>query len=589
MRIVIITISFPLTLQEDPPFPASWELARALKKAGHEVLVVTFGRKDSLESDGTLSELEGLKIFRKVFDWVNFPGVQCPPYAQFNFVAGQALTLYEAAQTVIEDFAPDVIECQEFNGLGFYWAVNHRYPLVIRCYGPLSTLMRNGLTGECTAGDTDLVGALELATLSEADAIVSICGDIANVLSEQSGIPKEQFKIIRTPYSAPDQLQLAESFTQAKPEEFQYAADAFPKLFFLARVVPQKGAHVLLEALPKIAERFPKFQIAIAGFEGIEMGGSEPYANYMRAKLRDLGLLDRVEFLGFAERDLIKRKVHEADLSLFPSLYETACYACIEAMSYGGCVVASQVGGLPEYVSHGQDGWLFKVGDAEQFAKAIIQLSEDSELRLRIKRDSAKSIYVKCNPEQICRESIEIYTRAIAHFEQNRASRRTLKILSNSIQALVKEKAFSDYKHSMLRKQEEASNALETLRQQQETLHQQKETLLQQQETFRQTIKELSAQNGRLRNKLNSIRSHAEAQESTIEELRNSKVRLREEFLNLSKTSRALQETLAEQEVQIRNWKISNQDLSSIINHQSDQLNRRSVGFVLKLVSMLPR
>jgi glycosyltransferase involved in cell wall biosynthesis len=129
----------------------------------------------------------------------------------------------------------------------------------------------------------------------------------------------------------------------------------------------------------------------------------------------------------------------------------------------------------------------------------------------------------------------------------------------------------------------------EKLRLQEETSNRKIETFRQKEKTSNRVIEELSLQNDRLRNKLNAVRTHADAQENTIEELRNSKTRLREEFNTISRKTQTLERILDEHQAQIRDWKISNEDLASIINQQSGQLSRRSVSLVLKLVSIFPR
>ncbi|HEY9867676.1 MAG TPA: glycosyltransferase, partial [Candidatus Obscuribacterales bacterium] len=178
MRIVLVTRAFPPDTGE-APFPASYELARGLKACGHELLVLTFTDGESREET-----VDGIRVWRQKFDFQHYRSMQLP-LASAHCLA-QALDLYTATESLVGDFHPDVIESQEFNGLGLFWALERKYPFVVRCYGPLSHLLKGSLVGSFPPVDAELVNIMEIAPIGEADGLITICQDMAARMSDWS-------------------------------------------------------------------------------------------------------------------------------------------------------------------------------------------------------------------------------------------------------------------------------------------------------------------------------------------------------------------------------------------------------------------
>lgn len=107
--------------------------------------------------------------------------------------------------------------------------------------------------------------------------------------------------------------------------------------------------------------------------------GDGPERPRVEAELGARGLLADVELLG--ERLDFVSVLQAADVFLLPSETESFGLAALEALSCGVPVVASRVGGLPEVVRDGEDGFLFAVGDVEAMAAAAARLCDDTALR----------------------------------------------------------------------------------------------------------------------------------------------------------------------------------------------------------------
>lgn len=107
------------------------------------------------------------------------------------------------------------------------------------------------------------------------------------------------------------------------------------------------------------------------------MIGDGPERSPAERRLRELGLEDRVAFLG--KQESFAALLAATDVFLLPSEQESFGLAALEALSCGVPVVASNVGGIPEQVEHGKTGYLAPVGDVPAMAGHVLALVEDPE------------------------------------------------------------------------------------------------------------------------------------------------------------------------------------------------------------------
>jgi L-malate glycosyltransferase len=103
--------------------------------------------------------------------------------------------------------------------------------------------------------------------------------------------------------------------------------------------------------------------------------GDGPDAIVAREMSQELGILDRIRFVGIVDR--VAPLLARADLFLLPSSTESFGLVALEAMASGVPVIASDVGGIPEVVEHGRTGFLAPVGDVDAMATHAIELLKD--------------------------------------------------------------------------------------------------------------------------------------------------------------------------------------------------------------------
>lgn len=152
-----------------------------------------------------------------------------------------------------------------------------------------------------------------------------------------------------------------------------------PLVCFAGRLVPSKGADVLIRAMPEVRRVVPEARLSIAG-DGPERAPLETLAG-------GLGLHDAVDFAGHVDHARLHRLTDGAWATAVPSLWEEPFgIACAEAMLRGTAVVASASGGLVEQVVDGHTGYLAAPGDADAWAAALARLLGDRALAERLGR-----------------------------------------------------------------------------------------------------------------------------------------------------------------------------------------------------------
>jgi glycosyltransferase involved in cell wall biosynthesis len=171
-------------------------------------------------------------------------------------------------------------------------------------------------------------------------------------------------------------------------------------------VEPKKGLRILLQAMAELANRHgqPPCQLVIVG---------DGPARYELELLREqLELSSWVIFTG-SRRD-IPRVLHALDAFVLPSLYEGFGIAILEAMAAGKPVVATAVGGIPEFVLSGETGLLVEPGSVEALADAIDRLisnpGEAQTLGANGKARARESYRIS----EIVRRHEQVYTECLA-------------------------------------------------------------------------------------------------------------------------------------------------------------------------------
>jgi glycosyltransferase involved in cell wall biosynthesis len=138
---------------------------------------------------------------------------------------------------------------------------------------------------------------------------------------------------------------------------------------FVGWLLPIKGPAYLLKAMEHIWPDYPNVFLVMVGKGELDVD--------LRAQALKMNANGKVKFLGWREN------IHEImpifDLLVLPSLNEGMGRVLVEAMAVGKPVVASEVGGIPDLVKHGETGYLVRPADEKALANGIKKLLNDPE------------------------------------------------------------------------------------------------------------------------------------------------------------------------------------------------------------------
>ncbi len=181
-----------------------------------------------------------------------------------------------------------------------------------------------------------------------------------------------------------------------------------PTIGTICRLVePKKGLQVLLSAmgLLKAQASSPGCQLLIVG--------DGPARPMLEAMSRRLDIAPWVVFAG-TRRD-VPRLLPLLDAFVLPSLYEGFGIALLEAMAAGRPVVATTVGGIPEFVTHGETGILVEPGNAAALAHAIQTMLANPEQARQMGLRGQRHVQEKFEIATVVRQHEQVYEACLAH------------------------------------------------------------------------------------------------------------------------------------------------------------------------------
>jgi glycosyltransferase involved in cell wall biosynthesis len=177
-------------------------------------------------------------------------------------------------------------------------------------------------------------------------------------------------------------IELSKFNANLKHEQFdrQFGLkDENKKILYVGRLMKEKGLDILIKAYGIVNAKVPNTNLIIVG------------KGHMRRNLENLanGLgLKNVIFTGFISDSLLRQAYASSDIFVLPSYAEIQPLVLLEALAMGLPAIGTNVGGIPEMIIEGRNGYIVKPGDREGLAERIITILNDSKLRKEFSRNS---------------------------------------------------------------------------------------------------------------------------------------------------------------------------------------------------------
>jgi len=223
------------------------------------------------------------------------------------------------------------------------------------------------------------------------DAAFAVCiSDAGRRQLLKSASPRDEYKIhvVRCGYPLP----------------CEHAIPPHPRanrILCIARISPEKGHDVLLDALEILKQRGVDFHCTLVG--------DGPLAGRVRGKIATLDLQSQVTMTGALPQSQVYEHIGSSDIVVLASFGEGIPIALMEALAQKRPVVATAVGGIPELVRDGMEGRLVAPGDANALADAIAAVLRDPEAAERMGDSGREMVAKRHDPKLSARRMRDLF------------------------------------------------------------------------------------------------------------------------------------------------------------------------------------
>ena len=376
-----------------------YDLAHALVAQGVEVHVITCEHPGAAEEEVE----DGIFLYRVA--------VQGQANDFIHWVQLLNDAMYARADTLIPrllaDSASEPLLLHAHDWLAHYAgaALKHKFriPLVATIHAT-EYGRNNGINGPTQ----EYINSVEWHLQNEAWRVI-VCTDFMRRECEHAlHTPWDKMDVIYNGVEA-SKFALPE-FTPQEKAEFraQYAAPEEKIIFFVGRMVREKGVQILIEALPKVRWGYHDAKLLIVG------GGHRDHLVNLAAYL---GMERHVYFAGFVPDADLMKIYSIIDVACFPSLYEPFGIVALEAMAANVPVIVSDAGGLPEVVQNGVTGITTYAGNANSLADGILDVLHDPEAAKSRAVKAWERLQTDFSWDTIATKTIGVYDRVWQEYQ----------------------------------------------------------------------------------------------------------------------------------------------------------------------------
>lgn len=167
----------------------------------------------------------------------------------------------------------------------------------------------------------------------------------------------------------------------------------------ISEITERKGIDLLIQAFDLLIQKKLPAQLLVIG-EG-------PLKRQLQKRYRHLEESHDIHFLGY-QKD-VRPYLSISDLFVLPSLGEELPLSILEAMASGVPVIATDVGGIPEIIEHGESGWLVKPGEVRKLTSALSYLMDDKRMAQRLADNALHLVKARFSLSAMVNQTEEIY------------------------------------------------------------------------------------------------------------------------------------------------------------------------------------
>jgi len=359
------------------------ELSAALVRAGHDIYVVT-------DDDSKSSEFEifkGIKVYRvKSYRPKHLSFIDQIMHLNFGLL----------------EHSIDLLRSEKFDLVHAHdWLVAHAGITLKRAFGtPLVVTMHATEHGRWNGIHNDLqnyIHSMEWLLNYESIGTIVCSYFMENEMYKLFNLPKNKVFVL------PNGIERDKFNFDFDQWAFrrQFVPDNYKLVMSVGRMVPEKGFQVLINSAPKVLHQYPNVRFVIAGKGGM--------LDSFRNQVEQMGLSDRVWFLGYVSDEDLNKLFIVSDAAVFPSLYEPFGITAIESMAAGTPVIVSDTGGLGEIVEHGYTGIKTYAGNPDSLAWGILQILQNEDYANYLRQNAYNKVVSVFNWDIIAKNTTNVY------------------------------------------------------------------------------------------------------------------------------------------------------------------------------------
>ncbi len=297
--------------------------------------------------------------------------------------------------------AYEVVHCQQMFGPAI--AALAAKPLVKKPV--IVRVSSTGDLGEVADLRRMAFSSLRLRQLKNVDHWVALTELMATEINSL-GVPAERITMVPNAVVIPEES-ASNPETRAR-YRLKLGLDGRRIAIYSGRLSSEKNLDVLLQAWARVAQRYEKAQLLLAGgggaFRNVE--------SQLRQQQRVLGIENSVRFLGHVSN--VTEYLLAADLFVLPTSTEGMSNSLLEAMAAGNAIIATDIAANREVVTHEVDGLLVPPRDVEAFENAVVRAFDSAELSTRLGCAARERARTRHSVDAMTEAYLSVYGRVVS-------------------------------------------------------------------------------------------------------------------------------------------------------------------------------
>lgn len=176
----------------------------------------------------------------------------------------------------------------------------------------------------------------------------------------------------------------------------------------VGRLYARKGLFTLIESMVAVVKRFPTAKFVISG------KGQSDEMHKLTAYAERLGVKNNIAFTGYYPDKKLPKLYQAADVFAFSTFYEHHPFVVLEALATGLPVVTTTVGGIPETIESGKNGFLVEPFHPRQFSEKILYLLEHPAFAAEMGAKARKTIVEEYDWRIVVKDAMKVYDEALS-------------------------------------------------------------------------------------------------------------------------------------------------------------------------------